>query len=71
MIDRQANAACLSRFISRRHNDQDIHVAVLVRFAVGIGAEQNDALGMKFLCNLPSQLANLGKANASQAISGL
>jgi hypothetical protein len=35
--------------VTRRHDDEQIDVAFLVRRAVGVGAEQNDSLRLKFL----------------------
>src|SRR5262245_55656246 len=48
-LDRQANPYSLVDLIPRRHHYEDIDVAVGVRLAVGVGAEEDDLLGAESL----------------------
>jgi hypothetical protein len=46
-LEREVNPDSLIDRISRRHDDQQIDVALLVRRAVSVGAEQDDLLRME------------------------
>jgi hypothetical protein len=45
-------------FIPGRHDDQHIDVTKAVRFAVSVGAKQDDALGLKALGKLIREATN-------------
>lgn len=53
----------LADLIACRHDHKDVHVAVLVRLAVGIGAEQDNAVRMKLLGDLTSVIQDHGAWN--------
>jgi hypothetical protein len=55
-IDGEADSDRLVELVSARHDHQDIHIAVLVWRAVGIGPEQDDLVGLKALGDLASEL---------------
>jgi hypothetical protein len=51
----QADTDFLIDDIVRRHDDQQIDVALRVRLAVGIGAEQDDLVRVESFGNLPGK----------------
>ncbi len=48
----------LVMLVPGRHDDKQVHVAVLMRRAVGVGAEQDDLIGMKLLGDGPGIAAD-------------
>jgi hypothetical protein len=52
------NLKRLIEFVPARHDDQDIHIAIGVRRAVGVGAEQDDLVRLKALRHLAGEAAN-------------
>ena len=59
---------CLIQFVPGRHDDEDVHVAVGVRRTVGIGAKEDDFLGLETLGNLARESANQAHGNVGPAI---
>src|SRR5260370_397076 len=57
------NPHSLVDLISCRHHHKDVHVAVLVRLAIGVGAKQDDLFGMKLLSDLTSIFPDHGAWN--------
>ena len=43
----QPNLVCFAPLAPRRHDDEEIHVAIDLGFAIREGAEQDDLVGMK------------------------
>jgi hypothetical protein len=48
-------SARFADLIPGRHNDEQIHIAVLVWFPVGIRSEQDDFVGLEFIRDFPGQ----------------
>ena len=61
----------LIKLVTRRHDDEDIDVAVLVRGAVGVRAEQDDLLRIEALGHLARELADLAHRDIRTAIPAL
>jgi hypothetical protein len=61
------NLRRLVMLIPRRHDHQDIHIAVGVRCAVCMRAEQDDHFRLEPLGDLASKPANLGHGNTHSA----
>jgi hypothetical protein len=54
--------------VTGRHDDENIHIAIGVRDAIGMGAEQDDLVGMKLFRHLPGKTANDAQGHVSPAI---
>jgi hypothetical protein len=54
-LESRADPDRLIDHIVRRHDDQQIDVALRVRLAVGIGAEQDDLVRVEPFGNLPGK----------------
>ena len=52
------NLRRLVELIAAAHNDQDVHVAVGMRRAVGMRAKQDDLVGLKLPGDLPRESAD-------------
>jgi hypothetical protein len=46
-VNGQLDARRHSELAARRQDDEDVHVAVVVRSAISVGAEKDDLLGME------------------------
>jgi hypothetical protein len=57
-IECQGHACRLVKFIPGLHHDQEVHIAVRVRCAMGVRAEQNDLIWVVALDYLPREAAN-------------
>src|SRR5262245_9553277 len=68
VVHGQANPYGLVDFVPRRHDDQDIHVAIGVRFTVGIGSEKDDFVGLKSFSDTARELADHSHGNIRPAI---
>ena len=58
----------LAVLVPRRHDDQDVHIAVGVRRAVGVGAEQNDLVGVEALDDLAREAADQAHGDVGPTI---
>ena len=63
-----ANLHGLVVLVPSRHDDEDVHVAVGVRCAVGVGAEQDDLVGLESLGNLAREPPYRGHRDIPAAI---
>ena len=62
------NLERLIQLIPRRHDDQDVHVAVGVRLPVGMGAEQDDFMRMKSFGDLMRKTPNQPHRNLGATV---
>jgi hypothetical protein len=58
VIHGAANLYRLIELVVRRHDDQDIHIAIRMRLAISVGTKQDDLLGLKPLGNLAGEVAD-------------
>ena len=65
---RHPDLECLVVLVPARHDDQDVHVAVGVRHAIGMGAEQDDLVRPNALGDLPSESADHSHGNIGPAV---
>ena len=56
-IDCQAYFCRLIELISRRHYDQDIHIAIFMRRAISVRSKEHDPFRLESLSELSSELA--------------
>jgi len=68
-LERQVDADGLIDDVACGHDDHEIDVALLVRLAVGIGAEQDDFVRMKALRDLPRKTPNGRKRDVRRTIA--
>jgi hypothetical protein len=66
--NREANLERLVELIARRHHHQDVDVAIGVRGAVGMGAEQNDLVRTKLVCNSTGEAPDDRRGHVSAVI---
>jgi len=59
------------QLVPRLHYHQDVHIAVFVRRAVGMRAEQDDLLGLKSLGNLARETADHAHRDVSATVPAL
>lgn len=57
-VDGNLDARCHAELAARRHDNEDVHVAVLVRGSVGVGAEEEDLVGPELLRYLAREAAD-------------
>ncbi len=43
------NLECLVKLVARRHNDEDVYIAIRVWCPIGVRAEEDDLVGMELL----------------------
>ena len=43
------NLECLDKLVARRHNDEDVYIAIRVWCPIGVRAEEDDLVGMELL----------------------
>lgn len=67
-VNRQADAHRLIKFIPGRHDDENIHIAVGMRLAIGMGTEKDDLLRLKPFRDLPGELPNDAHRHVGPAI---
>ena len=57
-MDCQPNLHRLIQFIAAGHDNEDIDIAIGVRFAVGVRAEEDDFLGLEFFRRFARETAD-------------
>ena len=67
----EANSHRLIVLIPARHHDEDIDIAVGVRRAVGVGAEQNDFVRLVSLGDFAGELANRAHGHVGATVIAL
>ena len=70
-VDREADLHRLVELISRRHDNQDVHVAVRVRGAVRVRAEQDDLVWPEPLRYVAGELADQVHGNIGTVVEAL
>ncbi len=55
-------------FVPARHDHEDIDVTALMRLAVGVGAKEDDFVGLEAIGNIAREAANDGHGNISAVI---
>jgi hypothetical protein len=68
MIDIERDLGGQVEFVSRRHHNQDIHIAIVVRLAVCVRPEEDDFFGPITLGDSLRELANQPARNVGAAI---
>jgi hypothetical protein len=63
-----ADLNCLRMLVGGRHYDKDVHVAVCVRRTIGMGAKQDDLLGLKKFGHLARETTDHAHWNIGAAI---
>lgn len=58
MGHRQTQSGCLIEFISSRHDNQNVYVAVVVRRSIGIRTEKDDFLRLETFGKFPRKSVN-------------
>ena len=69
-IEGVVDAARLIDLVAGRHDDEDVHVAVGVRRAISIGAEEDDLVGLESLGDLAGEAADDVHRNVRPAKPG-
>lgn len=67
-VDGEADLDGLPQLIPARHDDQNVHIAVGVRLAVGVRAEEDNLLRLEFFGDLAGKAADRGLRHIRAAI---
>jgi hypothetical protein len=67
-FNRQADLDRLIKFVSTRHHNENVHVAVLVGLSICMRAKEDDLLRLKSLGHLPRETPNCGLRYVRPAI---
>jgi hypothetical protein len=68
-LERAGNPDCLFDHVSGRHDHQEVDIALGVRPAIGVGAEEDDLLRMEPLGNPPGEAADRRKRDVRRRIA--
>ena len=68
-LEGQVDADGLIDGIARRHDDQEIDITLRVRPAVGVGAEQDDLVGVEPFGNLANKAPDRRQRDVGRAVA--
>jgi hypothetical protein len=57
-VQGKLDSRCHAELAAGRHDDEDVHIAVVVRGAIGVRAEEDDLLGMELLRHVAREAAD-------------